>query len=114
MEHLITQLPQCRYLRRLHIENVMLNKTPLKQKTQEQIDLGNTEMSIGSSRMQTEGSKFSFSLSHVNPLYSIGAHIISGIRNWESNNSLQQMTLKNCLASGDMCSFLSNAIMLLT
>ena len=85
----------------------MLNKTPLKQKTQEQIDLGNTEMSIGSSRMQTEGSKFSFSLSHVNPLYSIGAHIISGIRNWGSNNSLQQMALKNCLASGDMCSFLS-------
>ena len=117
MEHLISQLQQCRKLRNLYIENILVYNSPSKQTSQEQIC--DTKMSAASSKTQNQFSKWRLQFRTSKPQglimsepHSIGDYIASEIGKWGNNHPLQQLTLINCFLSGSMLLFISKFKML--
>ena len=112
MAHLISQLRQCKDLRKLHIENITLYDPPTKQASKEKIS--DIKMSAASPKTQNQvsnwGMQFGISQSQgpiLSEPHSIGDNIASEIRKWGDNHPLQQLTLINCSLSGETCSFIS-------
>ena len=118
MEHFISQLRQCKYLRKLHIENIILYNLPSKETSQEEIS--DTNMSAAFSKTKNQVSKSGLSLLTTNQSkgailsepHSIGARIDSEIKKRQDTHALQQLSVINCLLSGDMVLFLSKCKML--
>ena len=113
MEHLISQLPECNYLKKLHIENIILYNSPSGDR------IGDT-VSAASSKIENQVSNWGLQLGITSQSqgfivwepHSVGAIITSEIRKWGDNHSLQQLIVINCLLSGDMCSFIPKFKML--
>ena len=86
MEHFISQLPQCKNLRKLRIENIILYNSQSEQTSQE--ELSDTKMSAASSKTRDQVSK------------------------WELEIQTSNESHGNSLLSGDMLLFLSECRML--
>ena len=118
MGHLISQLPQCKCLKKLYIENIILHNSPSKQTSEEQIS--NTKLSAASSKKQNQVSKWGLQLGTtsrsqvpiLSEAHSIGDDITSEIRKWGDNHPLQQLTMINCLLSRDTCTLITKFKML--
>ena len=111
MGHLISQLSQCKYLRKLHIANIWLCHFLPKQETKEEIS--DIKISDACSQAQNQVSITRQSQNFIlSERLSIGEFIASEIRKWGDNHPLQQLILTNCLLSEDTCSFISQYKML--
>ena len=124
MEHLISQLPQCKQLRKLHLEDITLYIPQSKQTSKEELSV--TKMSAASSKTQNQLSKWGLEFqtsnqSHGNSLLSgdtflflskcrmithlnlngskvgkAGIHIVQMINRLGLNPPLQLLYLRDC------------------
>ena len=124
MEHFISQLPQCKYLRKLRVENITLYNPQSKQRSKEELSV--TKMSAASSKTQNQLSKWGLEfqtsnqsngnsllsgdmvlflseckmLTHLNLSESIvgkaGIHIVEMINRLGLDSPLQLLYLRNC------------------
>ena len=131
LEHLISQLPQCKYLRKLHIGNITLYIPQSKQTSKEELSV--TKMSAASSKTQNQLSKWGLEFqtsnqSHCNSLFSgdtflflskcrmithlnlngskvgkAGIHIVQMINRLGLDSPLQLLYLRDCSIPPDIC-----------